>query len=181
MKKGIVCVLLGIFFSTFYIEIQSIRILPMLLCFAMMGAGTQLLHKLVKTRDIHNPALTCCCVLILGSALQTMLASSETMRAYTWIMDVIMMILFVYYIYALLELINAYTEQTGIASPRHTNLFQKGIVLSFTLTVVLYCVHVFLPLKAFVHAYLVFGMLAKLMILYILFQWARCSFIKDKG
>lgn len=181
MKKGIVCVLLGIFFSTFYIEIQSIRILSMLLCFAMMGAGTQLLHKLAKAKGIHNPALACCCVLILGSALQTMLVSSETMRAYTWIMDVIMMILFVYYIYALLELINAYTEQTGIASPRHANLFQKGIVLSFTLTVVLYCVHVFLPLKAFVHAYLAFGMLAKLMILYILFQWARCSFIKDKG
>lgn len=181
MKKGVVCVLLGILFSTFYIEIQSIRILPMLVCFAMMGAGTQLLHKLAKTRDIHNPALSCICFLILGSALQTMLASSETMRAYTWIMDVIMMILFVYYIYALLELINAYTEQTGIASPRHANLLQMGIVLSFTLTVVLYCVHVFLPLKTFVHAYLAFGMIAKLMILYILFQWARCSFIKDKG
>lgn len=181
MKKGIVCVLLGVFFSTFYIEIHSIRILPMLVCFAMMGAGTQLLHKLAKTKDIHTPALACNCLLILGSALQTILAISEAMRAYTWIMDVIMTMLFVYYIYALLELLTAYTEKTGIASPRHVNLLQMGIVLSFTLTVVLYCVHVFLPLKAFVHAYLAIDMIAKLMILYILFQWARCSFIKDKG
>lgn len=178
MKKGILCVFVGILFSTFYININSFQFLPSILCFAIIGMGTQICHKLAKSIHISNPALGISCVLIIGAVIETLCSYSDKMLAYMWIVEVFMMILYVYYLYAYLELLQDYAKKTEEPVPPHADRWEMAIVSFSTLMIILYCMHIFIPSLSLYYGYLGVGCIVRLCTFYHLIQWYRNSFAK---
>lgn len=178
MKKALLYVFSGIFFTTVYIEIEAFRILPVQVCFLMMVAGTQIADKLAKEQNISNPACTCSYIVLISSILQGMVGQSEKHSAFEWIFEAFFLIVYVHYLYAFFELLHAYAKKNDMPVFKYASRWQMGIVLSSTLVFLLYCGYVFFPISMLYYAYWFVGFAVKSATLYLVYQSYRNSYAK---